>query len=143
MYCIMWLQVKKNQYPFDSKYIRAANALRYTTIVAATASIVPHYNFQLLIRLRNGEYFRDLGKSALIIYDDLLNMLLHIAKCPYYYDDHQVRSLSGDIFYIIHDYQNVLQNKFKFRRGQLNCITIVETQAGDVSGYILQIYQYN
>jgi len=115
------------------------NALRYTTIVAASASdsaplqfLAPYTGCAI------GEYFRDNGKAALIIYDDLSKhavayrqMSLLLRRPP------GREAYPGDIFYI---HSRLLERAAKlnenFGAGSLTALPIVETQAGDVSGYI-------
>jgi F-type H+-transporting ATPase subunit alpha len=115
------------------------NALRYTTIVAATASqsaslqfIAPYTGCSI------AEFFRDNGKHALIIYDDLskhaaayrqLSLLLRRPPGR--------EAFPGDVFYA---HARLLERACKlneqFGSGSLTALPIVETQAGDLSGYI-------
>jgi proton translocating ATP synthase F1 alpha subunit len=115
------------------------NALRYTTIVAASASdsaplqfLAPYTGCAI------AEYFRDNGKAALIVYDDLSKhavayrqMSLLLRRPP------GREAYPGDIFYI---HSRLLERSAKlnedFGNGSLTALPIVETQAGDVSGYI-------
>jgi len=119
--------------------LESNNALRYTTVVAATASdsaplqfLAPYTGCAI------GEYFRDSGKAALIIYDDLSKhavayrqMSLLLRRPP------GREAYPGDIFYI---HSRLLERAAKlnenFGNGSLTALPIVETQAGDVSGYI-------
>jgi F-type H+-transporting ATPase subunit alpha len=114
-------------------------ALRYTTVVVATASdsaplqfLAPYTGCAI------GEYFRDSGKAALIIYDDLSKhavayrqMSLLLRRPP------GREAYPGDIFYI---HSRLLERAAKLNEtyggGSLTALPIVETQAGDVSGYI-------
>jgi proton translocating ATP synthase F1 alpha subunit len=115
------------------------NALRYTTVVAASASdsaplqfLAPYTGCAI------AEYFRDNGKAALIVYDDLSKhavayrqMSLLLRRPP------GREAYPGDIFYI---HSRLLERSAKlnedFGNGSLTALPIVETQAGDVSGYI-------
>jgi proton translocating ATP synthase F1 alpha subunit len=115
------------------------NALRYTTIVAASASdsaplqfLAPYTGCAI------AEYFRDNGKAALIVYDDLSKhavayrqMSLLLRRPP------GREAYPGDIFYI---HSRLLERSAKlnedFGNGSLTALPIVEPQAGDVSGYI-------
>jgi len=115
------------------------NALHYTTIVAATASesaplqfLAPYTGCAI------GEYFRDRGKAALIVYDDLSKhavayrqMSLLLRRPP------GREAYPGDIFYV---HSRLLERAAKLNKkygnGSLTALPIVETQAGDVSGYI-------
>jgi proton translocating ATP synthase F1 alpha subunit len=119
--------------------LRKNNALRYTVIVAATASesaplqfLAPYTGCAI------GEYFRDRGQSAMIVYDDLTKhaiayrqMSLLLRRPP------GREAYPGDIFYI---HSRLLERSAKlnetFGGGSLTALPIVETQAGDVSGYI-------
>jgi len=113
--------------------------LRYTHVVAATASDSAPLQFLApYTGCATGEYFRDQGKSALIIYDDLSKhavayrqMSLLLRRPP------GREAYPGDIFYI---HSRLLERAAKlnetFGGGSLTALPIVETQAGDVSGYI-------
>jgi len=115
------------------------NALRYTTIVAATASqsaslqfIAPYTGCSI------AEFFRDNGKHALIIYDDLTKhaaayrqLSLLLRRPP------GREAFPGDVFYA---HARLLERACKLNEnyglGSLTALPIVETQAGDLSGYI-------
>ena len=119
--------------------LRQYNALRYTTIVAATASepavlqyLAPYVGCTI------GEFFRDLGNSALVIYDDLSKhaaayrqMSLILRRPP------GREAFPGDIFYL---HSRLLERAAKLSddkfAGSLTALPVVETQAGDVSAYI-------
>jgi proton translocating ATP synthase F1 alpha subunit len=115
------------------------NALNYTIIVAATASeAAPLQYLAPYTGCAIGEYYRDNGKHALIIYDDLnkhavayRQMSLLLRRPP------GREAFPGDIFYI---HSRLLERSAKldlpFGGGSLTALPIVETQAGDVSGYI-------
>jgi F-type H+/Na+-transporting ATPase subunit alpha len=114
-------------------------ALEYTTVVAATASesaplqfIAPYSGCTM------GEYFRDSGRHALLIYDDLskhatayrqLSLLLRRPPGREAYP--------GDVFYL---HSRLLERAAKLSAemggGSLTALPIIETQAGDVSAYI-------
>jgi F-type H+-transporting ATPase subunit alpha len=114
-------------------------ALEYTTIVAATASeaaplqfIAPYSGCTM------GEYFRDSGRHALLVYDDLskhatayrqLSLLLRRPPGREAYP--------GDVFYL---HSRLLERAAKLSAdmggGSLTALPIIETQAGDVSAYI-------
>ena len=117
-----------------------ASALDTTCIIAATASECGSFSiFSSLYRCALAEYFRDNGKHAFIIYDDLKNMQQRIDKCHYYYDDLLDReAYPGDIFYL---HSRLLERAAKLNKeshggGSLTALPIVETQSGDVSAYI-------
>ncbi|HVA78143.1 MAG TPA: F0F1 ATP synthase subunit alpha, partial [Candidatus Binataceae bacterium] len=114
-------------------------ALEYTTIVAATASesaplqfIAPYCGCTM------GEYYRDSGKHALLVYDDLskhaqayrqLSLLLRRPPGREAYP--------GDVFYL---HSRLLERAAKMSKenggGSLTALPIIETQEGDVSAYI-------
>jgi len=115
------------------------NALRYTTIVAATAAQSASLQYMApYTGCAIAEYFRDNGKHALIIYDDLskhaaayrqLSLLLRRPPGR--------EAFPGDVFYA---HSRLLERACKlnanFGEGSLTALPIVETQAGDLSGYI-------
>jgi F-type H+-transporting ATPase subunit alpha len=119
--------------------LRKYGAMEYTTVVAATASdpaplqyIAPYTGCSM------GEYFRDSGRHALCIYDDLskhaqayrqLSLLLRRPPGR--------EAFPGDIFYL---HSRLLERAAKMSEtlggGSLTALPIIETQAGDVSAYI-------
>lgn len=115
------------------------DALKYTAIVAATAS--DSATFQFLAPYSGcaiGEFFRDSGKSALIIYDDLSKHAISYRQMSLLLRRPPGReAYPGDIFYI---HSRLLERAAKlnmtFGGGSLTALPIVETQAGDISGYI-------
>jgi F-type H+-transporting ATPase subunit alpha len=114
-------------------------AMDYTTVVVASASdpaplqfIAPYSGCSM------GEYFRDSGRHALVIYDDLskhatayrqLSLLLRRPPGREAYP--------GDVFYL---HSRLLERAAKMsdarRGGSLTALPVIETQAGDVSAYI-------
>jgi F-type H+/Na+-transporting ATPase subunit alpha len=114
-------------------------AMEYTTVVAATASeaaplqfIAPYSGCTM------GEYFRDSGRHALLVYDDLskhaqayrqLSLLLRRPPGREAYP--------GDVFYL---HSRLLERAAKMSdadgAGSLTALPIIETQAGDVSAYV-------
>jgi F-type H+-transporting ATPase subunit alpha len=115
------------------------NALRYSIIVTASASEAAPLQFLApYTGCTIGEFFRDNGKHALIIYDDLnkhavayRQMSLLLRRPP------GREAFPGDIFYI---HSRLLERAAKldsnYGSGSLTALPVVETQAGDVSGYI-------
>ena len=115
------------------------DALEYTTVIQATASdpaplqfIAPYAGATL------GEYFRDSGRHALVIYDDLSKhaqayrqMSLLLRRPP------GREAYPGDVFYL---HSRLLERASKLNDdlggGSLTALPIIETQAGDVSAYI-------
>jgi len=132
-------------------------ALDYTTIVAANASDpAPMQVYAPLAGAAIGEYFRDTGRPALIIYDDLSKQAVAYREVSLLLRRPPGReAFPGDVFYlhsrllersakIINDdtiaqqMNNIpddLQGKVK-GGGSLTALPIIETQAGDVSAYI-------
>nr|YP_006280958.1 ATP synthase F1 subunit alpha [Helicosporidium sp. ex Simulium jonesi]ACT36184.1 ATP synthase F1 subunit alpha [Helicosporidium sp. ex Simulium jonesi] len=114
-------------------------ALEYSVIVAATASdpaplqfLAPYSGCAM------GEYFRDNGMHALIIYDDLSKqsvayrqMSLLLRRPP------GREAFPGDVFYL---HSRLLERAAKMSKdvggGSLTALPVIETQAGDVSAYI-------
>src|SRR5881296_1944681 len=121
------------------KTLEEHGAMAYSTVVSATASdpaslqyLAPYSGVAI------GEYFRDTGKHALIIYDDLskhatayrqLSLLLRRPPGREAYP--------GDVFYL---HSRLLERAAKLSDklggGSLTALPIIETQAGDVSAYI-------
>ncbi len=121
------------------KELEDAGAMEYTTVVAANASdpaplqyIAPYAGASM------GEFFRDNGKHALIIYDDLTKqaaayrqMSLVLRRPP------GREAYPGDVFYL---HSRLLERASKLSDelggGSLTALPIIETQEGDVSAYI-------
>ena len=119
--------------------LEKTGAMEYTTVVAANASdpapmqyIAPYSGASM------GEYFRDNGKHALIIYDDLTKqaqayrqMSLLLRRPP------GREAYPGDVFYL---HSRLLERASKLSddlgAGSLTALPIIETQEGDVSAYI-------
>ena len=81
--CCNW--TKRSTVRQIQKTLEEAGAMEYTTIVAATASDAAPLQFLApYTGCAMGEFFRDNGMHALIIYDDFQNKQLHIDKCHYY-----------------------------------------------------------
>jgi F-type H+-transporting ATPase subunit alpha len=114
-------------------------AMDYTTIVAATASepaplqfISPYSGCAM------GEWFRDNGKHALIIYDDLSKQAVAYRQLSLLLRRPPGReAYPGDVFYL---HSRLLERAAKMSDalggGSLTALPIIETQAGDVSAYI-------
>jgi F-type H+-transporting ATPase subunit alpha len=125
-------------------------ALEYTTIVAASASdsaalqfIAPYAGCSM------GEYFRDKGEDALIIYDDLTKQAWAYRQVSLLLRRPPGReAYPGDVFYIHSrllerasrvsaDYVEKFTNgEVKGKTGSLTALPIIETQAGDVSAFV-------
>jgi F-type H+-transporting ATPase subunit alpha len=114
-------------------------AMEYTTVVSACASdpatqqyIAPYAGCAM------GEYFRDNGKHALIIYDDLSKQAAAYRQVSLLMRRPPGReAYPGDIFY---NHSRLLERAAKLNdeldAGSLTALPIIETQAGDVSAYI-------
>ncbi len=119
--------------------LRAAGALEYTTIVVASASeaaplqyIAPYTGASI------GEWYRDNGKHALIVYDDLTKQAQAYRQLSLLLRRPPGReAYPGDVFYI---HSRLLERAAKLSKeeggGSLTALPIIETQAGDVSAYI-------
>lgn len=140
IYCIyVAIGQKRSTLASVVKKLEEAGALEYTIIVAATASDPASMQFlSPYTGCTIGEYFRDNGKHALIIYDDLSKhavayreMSLLLRRPP------GREAYPGDIFYL---HSRLLERAAKMSdskgAGSLTALPIVETQAGDVSAYI-------
>lgn len=121
------------------KLFGQAGALKYTIIVSATASDAAPLQFLApYSACAMAEYFRDTGKHALIIYDDLSKqsvayrqMSLLLRRPP------GREAFPGDVFYL---HSRLLERSSKLSNamggGSLTAFPVIETQAGDVSAYI-------
>ena len=121
------------------KTLEDHGAMAYTTVVSATASDAASLQyFAPYAGVTMGEYFRDRGKHALIVYDDLskhatayrqLSLLLRRPPGREAYP--------GDVFFL---HSRLLERAAKLSdekgAGSLTALPIIETQAGDVSAYI-------
>ncbi len=119
--------------------LRANNAMDYTTVVVAGASepaslqyIAPYCGVTM------GEYFRDKGRHALIVYDDLSKHAVAYREISLLLRRPPGRTAyPGDIFYL---HSRLLERAAKLGDelggGSLTALPIVETQAGDISAYI-------
>jgi F-type H+-transporting ATPase subunit alpha len=114
-------------------------ALAYTIVVAATASEpAPMQYLAPFAATAIGEYFRDNGKHALVIYDDLSKHAASYREISLLLRRPPGReAYPGDVFYL---HSRLLERSSKlsdeFGGGSLTALPIIETQAGDVSAYI-------
>jgi F-type H+/Na+-transporting ATPase subunit alpha len=114
-------------------------ALKYTTVVAATASEAAPLQFLApYAGCAIAEYFRDNGKHALIIYDDLSKQAVAYRQMSLLLRRPPGReAYPGDVFYL---HSRLLERAAKMSdlrgAGSLTALPIIETQAGDVSAYI-------
>ncbi|GHS91795.1 ATP synthase subunit alpha [Alphaproteobacteria bacterium] len=121
------------------KMLEEAGALDYSIVVVATASAPASLQYLApYTGCAMGEYFRDHGQHALIIYDDLSKhavayrqMSLLLRRPP------GREAYPGDVFYL---HSRLLERAAKLNDdlggGSLTALPIIETQAGDVSAYI-------
>merc|ERR1712055_285287 len=121
------------------KKLSDADAMKYTIIVSATASdAAPLQYLSPYSGCAMGEYFRDNGKHALIIYDDLSNQAVAYRQMSLLLRRPPGReAYPGDVFYL---HSRLLERAAKMSdaqgAGSLTALPIIETQAGDVSAYI-------
>lgn len=114
-------------------------AMKYTTVVAATASDpAPLQYLAPYAGCAMGEYFRDTGRHALIVYDDLSKHAVAYRQLSLLLRRPPGReAYPGDIFYL---HSRLLERAAKWDDahggGSLTALPIIETQAGDVSAYI-------
>lgn len=119
--------------------LKKHGAMEYTTIIAATASdpapmqfLAPYSGTAM------AEYYRDNGKHALIVYDDLTKQAQAYRQLSLLLRRPPGReAFPGDIFYL---HSRLLERSAKMSdkngAGSLTSLPIIETQAGDVSAYI-------
>jgi F-type H+-transporting ATPase subunit alpha len=140
-----------------ARILEEKGALAYTTIVAANASDpAPMQVYAPFAGAAIGEYFRDTGRPALIIYDDLSKQAVAYREVSLLLRRPPGReAYPGDVFYLhsrlleraakvisddniahkMNDLPEALKDKVK-GGGSLTALPIIETQAGDVSAYI-------
>ena len=121
------------------KTLEEAGAMEYTTIVAATASDAAPLQFLApYTGCAMGEYFRDNGMHALIIYDDLSKQAVAYRQMSLLLRRPPGReAYPGDVFYL---HSRLLERAAKLSDdhggGSLTALPIIETQGGDVSAFI-------
>jgi F-type H+-transporting ATPase subunit alpha len=114
-------------------------AMDYTIVVAATASEpAPLLYLAPFAATAMGEFFRDNGKHALVIYDDLSKHAVAYRELSLLLRRPPGReAYPGDVFYL---HSRLLERSAKMSKakggGSLTALPIIETQAGDVSAYI-------
>ncbi|UTW68116.1 F0F1 ATP synthase subunit alpha [bacterium SCSIO 12643] len=139
------------------KTLEDAGAMAYTTVVSASASDpAPMQVYAPFAGASIGEYFRDTGRPALIVYDDLSKQAVAYREVSLLLRRPPGReAYPGDVFYLhsrlleraakviadddiaktMNDLPESLKDKVK-GGGSLTALPIIETQAGDVSAYI-------
>ena len=121
------------------KTLRDKDAMKYTIVVAATASEpAPLQYLAPYTGCTMGEYFRDNGMAALIIYDDLSKQAVAYRQMSLLLRRPPGReAYPGDVFYL---HSRLLERAAKMNEsegaGSLTALPIIETQANDVSAYI-------
>ena len=121
------------------KTLEDHGAMAYTTVVSATASdAAPLQFFAPYAGVAMGEYFRDHGKHALIVYDDLSKHAVAYRQLSLLLRRPPGReAFPGDVFFL---HSRLLERAAKLSdekgAGSLTALPIIETQAGDVSAYI-------
>ncbi|WP_298954080.1 F0F1 ATP synthase subunit alpha [uncultured Nonlabens sp.] len=158
VYCIyVAIGQKASNVALISKVLEEAGALAYTTIVAANASDpAPMQVYAPFAGAAIGEYFRDTGRPALIIYDDLSKQAVAYREVSLLLRRPPGReAYPGDVFFL---HSRLLERAAKVINndeiaasmndlpeslkpivkggGSLTALPIIETQAGDVSAYI-------
>ena len=121
------------------KTLEDYDALKYSIVVAATASEPAPLQFLApYTGCTMGEYFRDNGMHALIIYDDLSKQAVAYRQMSLLLRRPPGReAYPGDVFYL---HSRLLERAAKMNDdhggGSLTALPVIETQAGDVSAYI-------
>jgi len=120
--------------------LRKNDCLKYTTVVAATASDAAPLQFLApYTGCAMAEYFRDNGKHAVIFYDDLSKQAVAYRQMSLLLRRPPGReAYPGDVFYL---HSRLLERAAKMNEdthggGSLTALPVIETQAGDVSAYI-------
>jgi len=119
--------------------LRERGAMEYTTVVSATASdAAPLQYIAPYTGVTMGEYYRDSGRHALIIYDDLSKQAVAYRQLSLLLRRPPGReAFPGDVFYL---HSRLLERAAKLSdakgAGSLTALPVIETQAGDVSAYI-------
>lgn len=140
LYCIyVAIGQKRSTVAQLVKKLEETGAIEYTIVVAATASDpAPMQYLAPYSATAMAEYFRDNGRHALIIYDDLSKQAVAYRQMSLLLRRPPGReAYPGDVFYL---HSRLLERSAKlngdFGAGSLTALPIIETQAGDVSAYI-------
>ncbi|CAL8109298.1 unnamed protein product [Orchesella dallaii] len=140
LYCIyVAIGQKRSTVAQIVKRLTDADAMKYTIVVSATASdAAPLQYLAPYSGCAMGEFFRDNGKHALIIYDDLSKQAVAYRQMSLLLRRPPGReAYPGDVFYL---HSRLLERAAKMSEtnggGSLTALPIIETQAGDVSAYI-------
>jgi F-type H+-transporting ATPase subunit alpha len=140
LYCIyVAVGQKRSTVAQVMKTLEENGALEYTIIVSATASEAAPLQFLAPYSgCTMGEYFRDNGMHAVIIYDDLSKQAVAYRQMSLLLRRPPGReAYPGDVFYL---HSRLLERAAKMNAdhggGSLTALPVIETQAGDVSAYI-------
>ena len=140
LYCIyVAIGQKRSTVAQIVKTLEENGALEYTIVVSATASEPAPLQFlSAYTGCTMGEYFRDNGMHALIVYDDLSKQAVAYRQMSLLLRRPPGReAYPGDVFYI---HSRLLERAAKMSEkhggGSLTALPIIETQAGDLSAYI-------
>merc|ERR1711862_262186 len=140
LYCVyVAIGQKRSTVAQIVKRLTDADAMKHTIVVSATASdAAPLQYLAPYSGCAMGEYFRDNGKHALIIYDDLSKQAVAYRQMSLLLRRPPGReAYPGDVFYL---HSRLLERAAKMNDkeggGSLTALPIIETQAGDVSAYI-------
>ncbi|MEG1610379.1 MAG: F0F1 ATP synthase subunit alpha, partial [Bilophila sp.] len=130
---------KRSTVALVAETLRKHGALEYTTIISATASEpAPLQYIAAYSGCTMAEYYRNSGKHALIVYDDLSKQAVAYRQMSLLLRRPPGReAYPGDVFYL---HSRLLERAAKVNdslgAGSLTALPIIETQAGDVSAYI-------
>jgi len=140
LYCIyVAVGQKRSTVAQIVKRLTNADAMKYTTVVSATASdAAPLQYLAPYSGVAMGEYFRDNGMHAVIIFDDLSKQAVAYRQMSLLLRRPPGReAYPGDVFYL---HSRLLERAAKMSDamggGSLTALPVIETQAGDVSAYI-------
>ena len=140
LYCVyVAIGQKRSTVAQFVKVLEEQGALEYTIVVAATASDpAPMQYLAPFSGCTMGEYFRDNGMHAVIIYDDLSKQAVSYRQMSLLLRRPPGReAYPGDVFYL---HSRLLERAAKMndanKAGSLTALPIIETQANDVSAYI-------
>ena len=139
LYCIyVAIGQKRSTVANIVKELKDNGAMDYTIVVAATASEAAPLQFLApYAGATIGEFFRDSGRHALIIYDDLSKQAVAYRQMSLLLRRPPGReAFPGDVFYL---HSRLLERAAKMNKnnggGSLTALPVIETQAGDVSAY--------
>jgi proton translocating ATP synthase F1 alpha subunit len=140
LYCVyVAIGQRKSSIAKIYSIFKKTNALKYTTIVSATAD--DSANLQFLAPYSGctiAEYFRDRGKDALIIFDDLSKQAVCYRQASLLLERVPTRgAYPGDVFYL---HSKLLERSAKlslqYYGGSLTALPVIETVGGDITAYI-------